>query len=90
MIGRRTIVKTAFAIGLGSVAISHEMDAARAETAWPSKSTQTVRTGNPQPSVFQYAPDDVKTWKSVEYLNRPIESYICDGANKVQVICFRH
>ena len=101
MFKRRAIVQFACGVFCLSFLIVIGIDRAQAGTQCPAKdgpavlkqkdmtsqkdlASQAAMAAPPDDSALQY-----KNWKSVEYLNRPITGYLCDGANKVEVICVR-
>ena len=94
MIAQRSIVKFAFGVWILSLFTIITSDTSWAGTRCPAQvgSVAQQKRVDP-PAEIAVLPDDsafqYKNWKSVEYLNRPIAGYLCDGANKVQIICLR-
>lgn len=91
MTARRVIAHSAFAIVfVGSFATIH------AGTAWaeadcaakPAFYKKKKKSKNIDPAIAVVQPGPEAIWKTVEYLNRPIASFLCNGANKAQIICY--
>lgn len=95
MMKRRAFVHVAFGVCFLSFLIIIGIDAARAGTRCPAQGDSValkqkhVAAQTDSVIPLDDAASPYRTWKSVEYLNRPIAGYLCDGANKVQIICFR-